>query len=132
MDNPLWGCFPTDPCYNMDQVPFPFAVNHDRNFTTHDDNDTNISAPSDAQRKRQFTMHVVVTAGAGDKFEGFVDIFCKGTGKIISKTDQDRQNATSKNVFQNNAQVETPVMLNISETFVKHKMELHGADTWVL
>ena len=102
MYNPLRGRFPPYLRYNMDQVLLPFVVNLDSNLTTHDNNGIHISAPSDALRKRQFTMHVVVNAGAGDKFEGFVDIFCKGTGKIISKTDQDRYNAMSKNVFQKN------------------------------
>ena len=62
IDNPLWGLFHSEPFYNMDQVPLPFVVNHHRNFTTHDDNDVYISAPSDNLQKRQFTMHVVVNA----------------------------------------------------------------------
>ena len=85
MYNQLWGRFPPALSYNMDQVHSPFVVNHDRTFTTHDDNEIHMSAPSDALRKRHLTMHVAVNTGAGDKRQGFVDIVCKGTGKIINK-----------------------------------------------
>ena len=88
MNNPLWVRFPPELCYNTDLVPFPFAVNHDRTFTTHDYNDIHISAPSDYLRKRQSTMHMLVNAGAGDKLQVFVGIFCKDTGKRISKREQ--------------------------------------------
>ena len=96
MGNPLWGIFLPDICYNMDQVPFPFVVNQDSTLTTHDDNEIPISAPSDALRNIQFTIHVVVNVVEGDKLQGFVDIFCKGTGKRIYKTEQNILYARSK------------------------------------
>ena len=75
MNNTLWGSFPPELRYNMYQVPFPFVFNYDSTFTKHDNNDIHISDPSDYLRKRQFTMHVVVNAGSGDKCQGFIDIF---------------------------------------------------------
>ena len=107
-------------------------VNHGSIFTTHDNNDIHISALIDAFRNRQFTMHVVVNAGAVDKRRSFVDIFLKVTGKRISKTYQDIWDARSKSFFRNNSWVDTPVMMNIVEIFVKHNVEVHGADIWVL
>ena len=77
MDNPLWGSFPIEICYNMDQVPLNIVVNHDSTFAKHDNNYIHISAPSNALRKRQFTLHVVVNAGSGYKHQGFVDIFSR-------------------------------------------------------
>ena len=70
MDNALWGHFPPDIRYNMDQVHFSFVVNHDRTYITHDNNDIYISAPSDDLRKKKFTMHVVFNTVLGDKRQG--------------------------------------------------------------
>ena len=99
IDNPLWVQFPPEIRYNMDQVNIPFVVNHDRTFTTHDNNDIHISAPSDDLRKRKFTVYVVFNTVSGDKRQGFVDIDCKGTGKRISKKEQDIWYARSKIFF---------------------------------
>ena len=74
MNDPLWGRFHTELCLNMYQVQFNFVVNHARTFTTHDDYDIHIYVPSDALRKRQFIIHVVVNEEAGDKHQSFVDI----------------------------------------------------------
>ena len=79
-------------------------VNHDRTFTTHDDNYIHISAPSDALRKIQLTIHVVVNAGAGDKNQGFFDIGRKVIDKRISKKYQEiwdeRSNVFSKIIHE--------------------------------
>ena len=47
----------------MDQVPLPFVVNQESTFTDENDKYVHMSAPSDALRKRQFTMHVIYDAG---------------------------------------------------------------------
>ena len=70
MGNPLWGILPPEICYNMDQVNFPFVVNHDITLTTHDYNDIHISAPSDALSTIQFTINVVFNGGEGNKHQG--------------------------------------------------------------
>ena len=124
MYNQLWGRFPPALSYNMDQVHSPFVVNNDSTFTTHDDNEIHMSAPSDALRKRQFNMHVLVNAGAVNNHQGTFGIFKKGTGKIISKTEKNRWDARSKVFFQRKAFFDTPVMMNIVEIFVKHKVEV--------
>ena len=94
--NPLWGRFPPELCYNIYQVPLPFVVNHYSTFNKNYNNDIHIYEPSDALRKRPFTMHAVVNLGSGDKCQGFIDIIFKGTGKIISKKEQDIWDARSK------------------------------------
>ena len=70
MDNPLWGHLPPDIRYNRDQLTLTFVVNHDRTFTTHDDNYIHISAPSDALSTIQFTINVVFNGGEGNKHQG--------------------------------------------------------------
>ena len=72
--HPSWGRFRPEERYNMDQVPLPFVVNQDHTFTTQDDDHVHISAPSDSLRKRQFTMHVVMNSGKGDKRQSYVDV----------------------------------------------------------
>ena len=49
--------------YNMDQVPLPFVVSQESTCTDENDKDIHISAPNDALRKRQFTMHMCCNAG---------------------------------------------------------------------
>jgi hypothetical protein len=62
----------------MDPVPLPFVVSQDSTFTTADDDDVDISAPSEALMKRQFTMHIFINAGEGDKGGGYTALVCKG------------------------------------------------------
>lgn len=45
---PLWGRFPPECHYNMDQVPFPFVVNQDSTFALGDEE--NVHIPDDKMR----------------------------------------------------------------------------------
>ena len=37
-----------------------------------------MKAPSDALRKRQFTMHVFCNAGESEERDGYTELICKG------------------------------------------------------
>ena len=54
--DPLWGRFPPERRYNMDQVPLPFVNGQDETFTMEEDNDVNLKCPKESLRKRQFTI----------------------------------------------------------------------------
>ena len=64
MRESIWGRFPPELRYNMDQVPLPFVNGQDETFTMEDDD------VKESLRKRQFTMHLVFNAGTGDKGHG--------------------------------------------------------------
>ena len=64
----------------MDQVPLPFVVSQEFTFTLEEDSNVHITCPSEALRKRQWTMHVVVNAGEGNDSHAWVDLVTKGTG----------------------------------------------------
>ena len=87
--DPLWGRFHPERRYNFDQVPLPFVVGMDETFTTEDDDNVNIKCPKEALRKRQFTMHLVINAGKGDKAHGWCDLIAKGTGKQINAAEKE-------------------------------------------
>ena len=55
----LWGRFPPQNRYNMDQVPLPFVNGQDSTFTTEKDDTVNLKCPKESLRKRQFTMQNV-------------------------------------------------------------------------
>ena len=130
--DPLWGRFLPERRYNMDQVPLPFVVGQDHTFTTYDDDDVHIKCPKEALRKRQFTMHVVVNAGTGEKGACWVDLVCKGLGKRIRRAEKDLWNGNVGMFWQKNAWVDTEVMIQLAEKFVRHKNEMHGEDVWVI
>jgi hypothetical protein len=130
--DPLWGCFPPECRYNMDQVPLPFVINQDSTFALGDEENVHIKCPSEALKKRQFTMHVVVNAGRGEKKYGWVDIVAKGTGKRIRAAETELCDQDVKFFWQANAWADISVMLDLAEKFVTHKIEVHGGDTWVI
>jgi DDE superfamily endonuclease./Tc5 transposase DNA-binding domain. len=130
--DPLWGHFRPPECrYNMDQVPLPFVVNQDSTFALSDEENVH-KCPSEALKKRQFTMHVVVNAGRGEKKFGWVDLVAKGTGKRIRAAETELCDQDVKFFWQANAWVDKTVMLELAEKFVTHKIEVHGLDTWVI
>jgi len=61
----------------------PFVVSQNDTFTNY------IKCPKEALRKRQFTMHQVFNAGKGDKFHGWCDMVCRGTGKRITQLEKE-------------------------------------------
>ena len=128
----IYGSFPPERRYNQDQVPLPFVVCQDTTFTTNDDKNMHIKAPSEALRKRQATMHLFMNAGAGDKRDGYTVLIAKGKfngrRKIIEKN---AWNKKVKMLFQINAWVDTEVMVQIAKDFVEHVRRVHG-DLWVL
>ena len=48
----IWGRFPPELRYNMDQVPLPFVNGQDTTFTTDDDVDVNLKCPKESLRYR--------------------------------------------------------------------------------
>ena len=128
----IWGRFPPEKRYNMDQVPLPFVVGQDYTFTQHDDRDVNIKCPDERLRKRQFTMHIVVNAGKDKKKHGWVDLVCKGTGKRIKQAEKELWNTNVDVYWQKNAWVDTTVMEQIAQKFVCHKNKIHGKEEWVI
>mmetsp|Transcript_15361 Transcript_15361/g.28931 ORF Transcript_15361/g.28931 Transcript_15361/m.28931 type:complete len:660 (+) Transcript_15361:59-2038(+) len=131
-NHPLWGRFPPERRYNMDQVPLPFVVNQEATFTTCDDKIVNVKCPSESLRKRQFTMHLVFNAGKGDLAHGWCDLVCKGTGTRVSNIEKELWNDDVKVSWQPNAWVDTMVMKDIAHHFVAEKINKHGLDVWVI
>lgn len=75
----IYRDFPPYRRYNMDQVPIPFMVSQEFMFTLEEDSNVHITCPSEALRKRCWTMHVVVNAGEGDDSHAWVDLVTNGT-----------------------------------------------------
>ena len=105
------GRFPPKLRYDMDQVPLPLVVNQESTFTDENDKDVNMSAPSDALRKRQFTMHVICNAREKvDDRDGCTVLICKGSAKgrraAIEKNGWNKKVAVT---FQKNAWVDAAV-----------------------
>ena len=65
----------------MDQVPLLFVVSKDNTYTTKDDKNVHVAAPSEALRKRQFTMHIIMNASSGKKRHGYTSLIYKGSEK---------------------------------------------------
>ena len=74
----------------MDQVPIPFMVSQEFMFTLEEDSNVHITCPSEALRKRCWTMHVVVNAGEGDDSHAWVDLVTNGTGDRIKADEKAR------------------------------------------
>ena len=119
--DPLWGRFPPEKRYNMDQVPLPFVVSQNDTFTMDDDNDVNIKCPREALQKRQFTMHQVFNAGKGDKAHGWCELVCRGTGKRIAQAETDLYDEDIEVFWQPKAWVDKVIMRNLAERFVMEK-----------
>ena len=128
----LWGRFPPERRYNMDQVPLPFVVSQDHTFTTEEDNDVNIKCPKESLHKRQFTMHQIYNAGIGDKAHGWCDMVCRGTGKRIPEAEKNLYDNDIHVFWQKKAWVDKVVMRELAKRFVREKIIKHGEDVWVI
>ena len=126
----IYGRFPPSRRYNMDQVPLPFVVSQEFTFTLNEDVNIHMTCPSEALRKRQWTMHCIVNAGAGDDRHAWVDLVSKGTGKQISKEETSRYNKSVGMFWQQNAWVDGPVMIELAKKFVQEKVRRHGNE-WI-
>ena len=107
---PKWGRYPPERRYNMDQVPLPFVVSQDSTFTTSDDNDIHVKAPSDSLRKRQFTMHLFTDAGKGEARDGYTILVAKGKSDRRKKTEKMAWHKDVPMLFKKNAWVDKAVM----------------------
>ena len=89
----------------MDQVPLPFVVSQDSTCTDDEDKDVHVKAPSDALRKRQFTMNVICNAGEGEERDGHTVLTCKGRQKGVGVLRLRRMRGTRKflHYFKKNA-----------------------------
>jgi len=98
-----------------------------------EDKGAHVKAPSDALRKRQFTMHVICNAGEGDERYGYTALTCKGKHKGGRRTAIEK-NAWNKKIpvlFQKNAWVDADIAKELAADFVQHKRKKHG-DLWVV
>ena len=77
-------------------------------------------------------MHLVFNAGTSDKYFGWCDIICKGTGKRIISTEKNRWDKDFYLSWQKKLWVDSVVMRDISQKFVAHKNEVHGEGVWVI
>lgn len=131
----MFGRFPPERRYNMDQVPIPFIVEQGNTFTHEDDEHFQVRGTrSEGLTKRQYTAHIFINAGdTQETTHGYIDMVCRGTGKRISAIEKEAYNTDKVNVFwQKKAWVDRDVMVDIAKTFVKFKKEKHGDDAVLL
>ena len=91
-----------------------------------------VKAPSDALRKRQFTMHIFCNAGEGGERDGYTELMCKGKQK--GRRTAIEKNAWNKKIpvlFQKNAWVDADIAKELAADFVQHERKKHG-DLWVV
>ena len=122
----IWVRFPPSRRYNMDQVPLPFVVSQEFTFTVKEDANIHISCPSEALRKRCWTMHVVVNAGNENERHAWVDLVSKGTGTRIKQEEKERYHSSVDMFWQKNAWVSGKGMVKLAEKFVREKKNKHG------
>ena len=115
----------------MDQVPLPFVVSQEFTFALKEDVNIHVTCSSEALRKRQWTMHCVMNAGADDERHGWVDLVSKGTGKQVRNEETSRYHPSVDMYWQKNAWVDGPVMIQLTNKFVQEKKARYG-DEWVL
>ena len=87
----------------MDQVPLPFVVSQKFTFTVKEDANIHISCPSEALRKRCWTMHVVVNAGNEDERHAWVDLVSKGTVTRIKQEEKEQYHTSVDMFWQKNS-----------------------------
>lgn len=124
-----WGRFPPELRYNMDQVPLPFVVSMHHTYTSPDDNNVQIATTGKSDlRKRQFTMHIYVNAGEGEKRDGYVELICKGKTLFGTRFSKLEQAAWEVNMyFQKNAWMDTEVMGHSAQRFCDHVKQRWGS-----
>jgi hypothetical protein len=127
----IWGRFPPELRYNMDQVPLPFVNGQDSTFTAGDDEDVNIKCPKESLRKRQYTMHLIFNAGRGNDAFGICDLVCRGKGLRINQAEKSLWDPNINVFWQGKAWVDNKVMRELAHSFVTHKNAAHG-DKWVI
>ena len=110
----------------------PFVCGQNHTFTEDSDKDVNIKCPGEQYRKRQYILHVVVNAGSGADKQGWVDFLCKGKGIQIHHSEKYLWDKDVDVFWQTNAWVDTELTKKLAEKSVRIKIELHGADEWVL
>ena len=126
----IYGRFPPNKRYNMDQVPLPFVVSQEFTFTIQEDVNIHITCPSESLRKRQWTMYCIVNAGEGDSRHAWVDLVSKGTGKRIRKEETNQYHKSVEMFWQKNAWVDGSLMIELAHKFVREKIKRHG-DEWI-
>ena len=127
----IYGRFPPERRYNIDQVPLPFVVSQEFTFTLNEDTNIHITCPNETLRKRQWTMHLTVNAGEGENKDAWVDLVTKGTGTRVKAEEVSRYHPSVGMFWQKNAWVDGRVMVELAKKFVRKKALVHG-DEWVL
>lgn len=77
-------------------------------------------------------MHVVSNAGVGDESYGWVDLVAKGKGLRIKQAEKEMWCDKVDMFWQEHAWVDTACMIQLAHKFVRHKIEKHGPDQWVI
>ena len=115
----IFGRFPPERRYNIDQIPMPFIVEQSDTYIGEDDEHVRVQGTgSEGLTKRQYTVHVFINAGdTPENTHGYVDIICHGKGTRISRIEKDSYNPLINVRCQNKAWVDREVMLEIARTF---------------
>ena len=126
-----WGRFPPHLQHSVDQVPLPFVVSMDSTYTMADDTDVHVSGGGTSAdlRKRQFTMHIHMNAGEGDKADGHTELMCRGKvleGSRFSLAERSQWNEKAKMWFQKSAWMDRVVMGHSANRFSNHIKERWG------
>ena len=109
----MFGIFPPERRYNMDQIPMPFIVEHSDTYTEEDDENVHVRGTgSEGLTERQYTVHIFINAGdTPENTHGYVDMICRGKGTRISRIEKDSYNPLIHVHWQNKAWVDREVML---------------------
>ena len=75
---------------------------------------------------------MVFNAGTGDKYFGWCDLICKGTGKSITAAYKYRWDKDVDIFWKNKSWVDSVAMIYLYQYFVAHKNEVHGEGHHVL
>ena len=127
----MFGRFPPDRRYNMDQVPMPFVVEQNDTYTEETDCHVHVrGVGSEGLSKRQYTVHVFINAGGTGN--GYIDLICRGQGKRVSQVEKEAYNTKVNVRWQKKAWVDREVMIDIAKSFVLFKREKHGDDAVLL
>jgi len=82
----MFGRFPLEHRYNMDQIPMPLIVKQSDTYTEENDEHIHIRGTgSEGLTKRQYKVHGFINAGdTPENTHGCVDMVCRGKGTRIS------------------------------------------------
>ena len=104
----MYGRFPPERRYNMDQIPMPFIVDQNNTFTDASDEHVHVQGTgSEGLTKRQYTVHIFINAGnTREQTHGYLDLICRGKGNKVSEVEKRAYNANVNVRWQKKAWVD--------------------------